>query len=265
MPPIDTYPDFERTERSVDGVSRSVFVAGAGPGVVVMHEAPGLYPAVVDFGRRLVCAGFRVYMPSLIGEPGRAPTAGYSIGTIARACVSREFTVWATGQNSPITTWLRGLARIAHDECGGSGVGAIGMCLTGGFALAMMVDERVRAPVLSQPSLPFAVTARQRRDLGIDDATLACVKERVAAGAKVMGLRFTRDRMVPAERFERLRDELGNGFLAVEIDSSPGNAAGVPRFAHSVLARHYVDTVGHPTHDALETVIAFLRERLRDR
>jgi dienelactone hydrolase len=186
----------------------------------------------------------------------------YTAETIARACVSREFTIWGTRQNSPITDWLRELARLAHRECGGVGVGALGMCLTGGFALAMMVDDVVQAPVLSQPSLPFGVTPARRRDLGIDDATLARVRARADAGVCVLGLRFTHDVLVPDERFQRLRDELGDRFIAIEIDSGPGNPHGISRFAHSVLVLDRVDRPGHPTRIALDRVIAFFRERL---
>jgi dienelactone hydrolase len=260
--PEPVYPDFERREVTLLGETRTVFVKGAGPAVVVMHEAPGLYPGVADFGRRVVAQGFRVYMPSLVGTPGRPMSIPYALSTLARACVMHEFTVLATRRNSPVTDWLRELARVAHEECGGPGVGAVGMCLTGGFALAMMVDERLLAPVLSQPSLPFAMFPGRGRDLGVDDATLARVKERAAHGACVLGLRFTHDRLVPAERFARLAEELGDAFLAVEIDSAPNNAHGIPRTAHSVLVYDLVDEPGHPTREALDRVLGFFRERL---
>ena len=136
------------------------------------------------------------------------------------------------------------------------------MCLTGGFALAMMVDDVVQAPVLSQPSLPFAVTAAQKRDVGVDDATLERVRERAAKGACLMGLRFTGDLMVPPQRFQRLREVLGEQFIAIEIDSSPGNTFGISRTAHSVLAHDYVDEVGHPTRAAFDSVVAFFHDRL---
>lgn len=262
MTEANPYPDFQRRELTLRGETRSVFVKGQGPAVIVMHEAPGLYPGVADFGRRVADAGFTVYMPSLIGTPGRPFGTPYALQTLARACVAREFTIWATKQNSEITDWLRELASLAHAECGGPGVGAVGMCLTGGFALAMMVDGVVVAPVLSQPSLPFAVTAAQKRDLGIDDATLARVKERTARGACVMGLRFTKDPLVPEERFARLRQELGENFVAIEIDSSIGNPHGIPPWAHSVLVYDHVARPDHPTEQALERVLAFYRERL---
>lgn len=257
------YPDFELEERTYHGETRPVFRRGEGPAVIVMHEVPGLYPAVADFGRLVAQAGFTVYMPSLLGAPGRPFGPGYVLSSITRACIAREFTVFATRERSPITDWLRELARDAHGECGGPGVGAVGMCLTGGFALAMMVDDRMLAPVLSQPSLPFGILPRQRRDLGVDDDMLARIRERTAAGACVMGLRFTHDRMVPPERFHRLRQELGDAFLAVEIDSAPGNPHGIPRYAHSVLTRDLVESPEHPTYAARERMMAFLRERLR--
>jgi dienelactone hydrolase len=230
--------------------------------VIVIHEIPGLHPGVIAFGRRLIAAGMTAYFPSLFGEPGREVTTGYAIGAIARACVSREFTTWATRRTSPIVSWLRALARDAHAACGGPGVGAIGMCLTGGFALGMMVDNTVVAPVLSQPSMPFPVSAAHRRDLGISDADLVQVRARCAAGTPVMGLRFSADRGSPGERFARLREELGERFIAIEIDSSPGNPHGLPRNAHSVLTQHLIDQPGHPTRVALDRVIAFFRERL---
>jgi dienelactone hydrolase len=257
------YPDFERREVTLLGQTRTVFVKGEGRAVLVMHEVPGLHPAVADFARRVVDAGFSVYMPSLFGTPGRALGPMYSLSTIARACVASEFTMFATKKSSAAIDWLRALAKRAHEERGGPGVGAIGMCFTGGFALAMMVDDRMLAPVLSQPSLPVPLTAAQKRDVGLDDATLARVKERAAQGACVMGLRFTGDRLVPDERFARLREELGDAFIAVEIDSRPGNPHGFGPTAHSVLATHYDDTPGHPTRAALERVIEFYRERLR--
>jgi dienelactone hydrolase len=260
--PANPYPDYERLELTFLGETRTVFKSGEGPAVIVMHEVPGLYPGIAEFGRKVIAAGFTVYMPSLIGTPGKALSVGYNVDTLARACVAREFTVFATRTNSAITNWLRELSRFAHLECGGVGVGAVGMCLTGGFALAMMVDEWVQAPVLSQPSLPFGVTRAQKRDLGIDDATLARVKQRAADGACVMGLRFTSDRMVPRERFERLREELGDNFIAVEIDSSRGNPHDIPGTSHSVLVQHLVDEPGHPTRQALDQVMAFFSERL---
>ena len=253
---------FAESEFTHDGVSRPVFRGGAGPAVIVIHEVPGLHPETIAFGGRVVDAGFTVYMPSLFGTPGRPFGWGYTVRSISRACVAREFVTMATDRTSPISGWLRKLAADAHVECGGPGVGAVGMCFTGGFALGMMVDEAMLAPVLSQPSLPFPVGSMRKASVGISDADFERVKERAAQGACVLGLRFTADAAVPPERFETLRRELGDAFIAVEIDSSRGNPHGIKKRAHSVLTLDLVDEPGHPTRAALEQVLAFLQERL---
>jgi dienelactone hydrolase len=250
---------FDQSSFEHDAMTHEVYRGGSGPAVVVIHEMPGLHRGVIGFGRRLIDHGFTVYLPSLFGTPGR-PYPHRTVAmlpVILRACVSREFTVLAD-RTSRVNSWLLALARRAHTDCGGSGVGAIGMCFTGSFALAMAIDDAVLAPVLSQPFLP----ARQKGGLGLDGADLVRVKERTAQDLCVMGLRFTRDRMVPAERFQRMRQEFGEAFMAIEIDSSPGNSHGITRDAHSVLTEDLVDEPGHPTREALDRVLEFLSERL---
>lgn len=257
---IDTFDGFAR--RQVGGWD--VWVGGAGPAVIVIHEMPGLHPGVVDFARRLKAAGFTAYLPSLFGVPGQPFGTGAMLRSMLRVCVSREFTVFALGRTSPVVERLRALAAIAHRECGGPGVGAVGMCFTGSFALGMAVDDRMLAPVLSQPGLPPPVGARRRAAPQVSDADLARVGERAAHGGLcVLGLRFTGDPAVPEERFATLRRALGDAFIAVEIDSSPGNPHGIPRNAHSVLTLHLVDQPGHPTRAALDRVVAFCRDRLQ--
>jgi dienelactone hydrolase len=260
--PQDPLEGFHASTFTHDGIGRQVFRAGTGPAVIVIHEVPGLHPEAIAFGRRVVDAGFSVYMPSLFGTPGKPFGWGYTMRTIAGACVAREFVTMASDRTGPIINWLRQLAADAHAECGGPGVGAVGMCFTGGFALGMMVDETMLAPVMSQPSLPFSVGKERRASVGISDADFDRVKKRTAQGACLMGLRFTADPAVPVERFDTLRRELGDAFIAIEIDSSRGNPHGIKRWAHSVLTLDLVDEPGHPTRAALERVLGFLRERL---
>jgi dienelactone hydrolase len=244
------------------GATRTVHCLGSGPGVVAMHEIPGITPEVEHFARRVADEGFRVFLPHMFGTPGKPLSVPYALGQMARACISREFSVLAKGGSSPITDWLRALCRHAHAECGGPGVGAIGMCLTGNFALSLMVDDAVMAPVLSQPSLPFPVTREHRAALHLSPADLAVVKQRAREGAGVLGLRFTHDPLCPRQRFDTLRRELGGDFEAIEIDSGPGNAHGIPRTAHSVVTADLVDEQGHPTRAALDRVLSVFRERL---
>ncbi len=244
--------------------SHDVFVTGSGPAVIVISEIPGITPRVADFGRRVASMGCSAWLPSLFGTPGRPPSNAYALRSLVPACISGEFACLAKGKASPVTTWLRALAKHAHEESGGPGVGVVGMCFTGGFALAMMVDDVVLAPVLSQPSLPFPIGAARKRDLGLSDDDLARVKQRFEqdAGLCVLGLRFTGDKTSPAERFQHLREELGDRFVAVEIDSSPGNASGHPARAHSVLTEELQDREGTPTRDALDGVLELFRSRL---
>ena len=255
-------PGFVASPFTHEGATHTVYRRGAGPGVVIMPEIPGITPPVAAFAERVAAAGFTAFVASLFGTPGRPATAAYATAEIARACVSREFAVLAANASSPITEWLRALCRQVYAELGGKGVGAIGMCLTGNFALALMVEPVVMAPVLSQPSLPFGISPERRAGLHLSPADLAVVKQRVAAGCPVLGLRFTGDPAVPPERFARLREELGEGFEGIEIDSSFGNPYGIKRTAHSVVTSDMVDQEGHPTRQALDRVLSFFRERL---
>ena len=260
----DLLREFESTHFEHDGLRRPLYLRGEGPGIILMHEIPGIYPPVIEFAERLVSAGYRVYMPELLGEAGREFSNAYLLQSMTRACIAREFHVLARNHSSPITTWLRALSRKAFEECGGVGVGCIGMCLTGNFGLALMVDEFMMAPVLSQPSLPFPFGAARKRALHLSDEDLEIVKKRTHdGGCPVLGLRFTGDALSPPERFERLREELGDAFEAIEIDSSKGNAAGIEPMAHSVVTKDLVDEEGHPTRAALDRVMSFFAERLK--
>jgi dienelactone hydrolase len=236
---------FEHGTFSALGTERDVFRRGSGPAVIVVHEVPGITPLVAAFGREVADAGFTAVLPSLFGEPGRKMSTGYVLGSVVRCCISREFATMALGKTSPIVDWLRRLAAAEHERCGGPGVGAVGMCMTGGFALGMMVDDVVKAPVLSQPSLPFPVGSKRKAAPGISDADMEAVKERVAEGTCVLGLRYEGDPMSPGDRFATLRRELGDGFIAVEL---PGKG-------HSVLTEQRDD-------DSVARTLDFFRERL---
>ncbi len=258
--PID---GFECATFTHESASYPVYRRGTGPAVLVIHEVPGITPAVIDFARRVADEGFTAIMPSLFGTVGRGYDPLYMADSMARACIRKEFAAFATRKSSPITDYLRALCRAIHAECGGKGVGVVGMCLTGNFALSLMVDPVVMAPVLSQPSLPAGITPAARRDLHVSDAELAIIKQRIAEeDIKVLGLRFTWDILCPKARFTHLKEELGDGFEAIEIDSSPFNAHHIPVYAHSVLTKDLVDKAGHPTQQALHRTLAFFEERL---
>jgi len=246
------------------GYTHDVYRKGEGPGVVLIPEIPGIHPGVLGLGNHLVDNGFTVAIPSLFGDPGRPISVGYVLPTIARACVAREFAAFATNKQRPVAVFLRALARDLKASTPGKGVGVIGQCFTGGFALAAAVDDSLLAPVLSQPSLPFPLTPRQRRDPGVSDVELNAFKDRAASeGLCAMGLRFSEDKAVPGERFTALKERLGDAFEVIEIDSGPGNEHGFGRMAHSVLTNEVREVDGQPAYEARKRVVAFLNERLR--
>jgi dienelactone hydrolase len=259
---VDSLADFTCSPFTHDGKTRDVYRMGTGPAVIIIAEIPGITPKVAEFARKVAAIGCTVVLPRLFGNPGADASMGYALRSIGPACVSKEFAAFAANKTAPVTIWLRALAAEAHESCGGPGVGALGMCFTGGFALGMMLDDRVIAPVLSQPSLPIGFTKTAKRGLNLSPDDLARVKERTADGVCVLAFRFTGDIAVPADRFARLREELGENFIGVEIDSSKGNEWGYPKNAHSVLTEHFIDTPGSPTALALDRVLEFFRDRL---
>ncbi len=255
---------YEKETFSFDGKERDVFRKGSGPAVIVLAEMPGITPAVLDFADRVVAIGCTAVLPHLFGVPGASMSPTVILKAMPPACVSKEFSAWATGKTSPVVQWCKALARHEHERCGGPGVGAVGMCFTGNFALAMLPDASVVAPVMSQPSLPLGFTKKSKRALYLSDDDLKKVQDRVAAEPDlcVLGLRFSHDPLVPTARFDHLREALGDRFVGVEIDSSKGNPYGHPKMAHSVLTEHLIDEPGQPTRDALEQVLDLFRTRL---
>ena len=229
-------------------LTRDTYRKGTGPVVIVVHEIPGITPAVERFANDVVDAGFTVVMPDLVGSPGQEVSGKYLASSMLKICVAKEFTTLALKQTSPIISWLRALARSLHNEIGGKGVGAVGMCFSGGFALGMMVDDIMIAPVLSQPSLPFVVGKARGADLNLSPDDVAVITQRAADGCQVLGLRFTQDKLV-GSRFDTLRNILGDAFIAVEIPSqSPKD--------HSVLTEQRDEA-------SVQRVLAFFTEKLK--
>ena len=254
-----TLTRYSRFDFTAGPWTRPGFRRGEGPAVIVIHEIPGLHPQVVAFADRLVEAGMTVFLPSLFGTPGRPLSRGYALQSIATViCIRREFAIWTGGRTSPFVDWLRALARQAHADCGGPGVGAVGMCFTGGFALAMATDPSVVAPVLSQPSLPLRRS--QAGEIDTAPADIACVRDRFQReDLTVLGLRYRSDRLVPDARFERYRAELGDRFESIELDDADARQ-GTGFDPHSVLTIHLPES--GPGKDAETRTIAFFRRRL---
>jgi dienelactone hydrolase len=264
--PEDALADFTARRITLEGATRTVHVAGRGPAVIVMAEMPGISPLVARFARWVREAGFTVYMPSLFGGDGAVPSAEQGGAIFQRACVSAEFHAFAGKGASPVTQWLRGLARLAHGEAGGKGVGAIGMCFTGNFALSMMLEPVMLAPVLAQPSLPLDDPA------GVESGPeeLAAVRARLEReDLKVLAYRFAGDKFCQAQRFAAYRAALGERFDGRVLPDSAANMQDLPPFfarfvttPHSVVTVHLIDQAGQPTIAARDGIIDFFKTRL---
>ncbi len=260
--PHDDLSDFTTEDfTGDDGVTRRVFWKGTGPGVLVMTEIPQITPFVAGFARKVVDAGFTVAMPDLFGTAGKSAVPADYAKTTASICISRDFRMFSRHTNGPVIDWLRALGRTLHERAGGPGIGAIGMCMTGGFALAMSVDAHLLAPVLSQPSMPTGPW--NASSLAISDEDLAAVKHRCdTEDLCVLGLRFAGDFLAPQARFDRLQRELGDNFVGIVIPDSAAHPGNRPVPPHSVVTTDLIDEPGEPTYEARERVLALFREKL---
>lgn len=262
----DSLEDFVAREITLNNIKKRVFVSGHGPAVIVMTEMPGISPHVARFSRWVRDAGFTVYMPSLFGRDGALVSAEEGVTVMQRACVSAEFRAFAANESSPVTVWLRALAKFAHEECGGPGVGAIGMCFTGNFALSMMLEPAMLAPVVSQPSLPLNDPA----GMAMAPEELATVRERLEReDLTVMAYRFAGDKFCKVQRFAAFSEALGDRFVARVLPDSAANTDLPPFFAthvttpHSVVTAHLIDEAGQPTIAARDEILAFFKHRLK--
>ena len=215
----DVLAGWQKGSFTAAGFTRDTYRRGSGPGVIVVHEVPGITPKVTQFANEVVEAGFTVVMPSLVGTPGKDFSNGYAMSSLTKVCISKEFSALAMNKTSPIIAFLRALGRNLHQDVGGKGIGALGMCYSGGFALGMMIDDHMVAPVLSQPSMPFALGKKRAANLHLSPDDERAVQERAAAGCEVLGLRYTGDKLV-GDRFATLRDLIGDKFVAIELLSS---------------------------------------------
>src|SRR5215468_2271724 len=255
----DPLEDFERRQITLQGKTKLVLVAGTGPAVIVMTEMPGISPHVARFARWIRDAGFTVWMPNLFGVPGRPLSMGYALASMVKGCISAEFRAFAANASSPVMQWLRGLAAHAHPLCGGKGVGAIGMCFTGNFALSMMLEPAMLAPVLSQPSLPLL----KQGGMHIAPDELKAVKERLEReDLTVLAYRFRSDRICRAARFAAYQQALGDRFQARVLPDSAANPNAPMKNPHSVVTLHLIDEQNQPTRKAVEEIIGFFRTRL---
>jgi len=227
------------------------------PAVLLLHEFPGISRHLVEFAAGLA-SEFLVVVPSIVGRDG-SPSIG---GSLAQLCIRREVHLLARNRASPALSWLRGLADEVVAGAAGSAYGVVGMCMTGGFALALAVDPRVRAAVVAQPALPLSRVLRRlplphsgerAADLGLSPADCDALRSRAQADTDrlcVRGYRFRDDWQSPATRMDSMTNLLGREAIRAVTLAEPRPDA------HSTL------TGPTRNREAVEEVVAFLRERL---
>ena len=244
--------DFAKKNCTYFGKTRAVYQRGTGPHVVILPEVPGLHKQVFALGDRLVNHGFQVHLLSLFGKDGEPFRYRDTPSCLLKACIRKEFAVFAQHRSSPITNWVRAYCSSLHEHTQ-KGIGLIGMCLTGNFALSMLAEPWMLAPILCQPSLPLYPKDAVHVDPNI-------IKN---SSQKVLAMRFSNDILCPRKRFTALQKDLGERIELLELDSSIGNQHKILPIAHSVLTKDFVDKEGHPTKEALKHTIYFLKQHIK--
>ena len=268
------WEDYERGSFAYGGIRHDVFRGDrAGPVVLLLHEMPSFSYRTVQLADRLQDEGYRVVMPLLFGGVRRKPagplvsavTAGVDFASsLVKVCVSWQFVALVQKRTSPITSWLIALARAEAAESGHGRVGVIGMCFSGGFALAAAIDPVVGVAVASQPATPFAwiplnLIPGQTRDVGLSDEDWTrLVERREADEVCVRTFRFSRDWKSPRQRVARIKDALAPDETFDCIPSTKRNA-------HAVLTDATDVPMDPDTADRLDEVIASLIGTLRER
>lgn len=242
----DSLEDFRRSNWTFGGRSFDLYTGAAGgPSVLLLHELPNLTPEVAGLARELQREGFQITMPSLIGDAGEPSNLG--LKSLAAICVRSEFNALFSSETPPVVTWIRGL--LGELAKAGKPVGVVGLCFSGGFALASAIEPSVAAVVSCQPALPLAIGSK----IDISAADRRALRGRLDSGA-LAGLvyRFQDDHISPCQRLGGLQSALGDQLLGRCL---PGND-------HSVITHDLKPGVTEPTFQARQEVIAFLRWRL---
>ena len=269
-PPLEGFAQFSFTAGEL---SHSVYYCGdrLDPPLLLLPELAGFSPGMLQFAGRLRSARFQVYVPWLFGPFGRRTPLRNGI----RLCISREFANLRAGVSAPVTTWLRALAAHMSRHNGGGRVGAIGMCLTGAFAIPLIIDPSVVAAVAAQPSVPFSALftalgvgrGAWMHQLNVSDGDIAEARDRLTSGgARMLAVRNRADGICPREKLERLQREFPVGLEVREygeVDSR--NSLG--ERPHATFTKEYriapEPADEHPSRQSFADLVAFFERHLR--
>ena len=258
----DDLHGFDKKNLQADGMRFDYLVSQTGlEPVILMHELPSITPQVMYFARVITGAGFKVYLPSFLGRPGKVPNLIDQGWAVTQACVRSEFGALVSGdQTRRAVKWVRALAQTASGGRPGS-VGVIGLCLTGGFALAAAVDPAVGAAMACEPSLP--VKHDSHIDLSPENQrALRARLDQDAVGALVY--RFEGDVLSPCPRLRRYGETLGPRLRSRCIPDTAADPEFKSRYDHhSVMTNHLLEGPGSLTQAARDELIAVLQWRLR--
>jgi dienelactone hydrolase len=264
---------FEQFSFASGRLAHPVYYAGdyRTPPLLLLPEIAGFSPGLRMFAERLIDARFRVYVPWLFGPLGKRAPLRNGI----RLCVSREFANLRAGVSSPITTWLRALTAHISKHSGGAQVGAIGMCLTGAFAIPLVIDPRVVAAVAAQPSVPLSPLflafgkggERRLSQLNVSDGEIAEARARLNAGkAHLLAIRCRPDRICPRAKIDRLQREFPVG-LEIREYAEAGERNCLGERPHATFTREYRiapnASADHHSRRAFVDLVAFFDRHLR--
>ena len=244
---------FEKSQFSSDAIDGKpaafdVYTKGEGPVVVIIQELPGIGMETIELANRFVEKGFRIVMPHLFGPLGRLSF----LGNITRIfCMRREFAIFSKNQTSPIVEWLKALCQDCRDKYNVSGVGVIGMCLTGNFAISLMADDAVLAGVASQPSLPLF----SQSSLHMSENEIAKVRERLEQHGPMLAYRFAGDILCTSTKFEALNNAFNDDRERIKLNTISGNK-------HAILTVHFSNREGSPTEEALGEIFEYFSKKL---
>ena len=248
---IDLYESFKFSAPTAQGntIQHTVYHRGSGPPVVLIQELPGIGQETLRLADELVRSGFEVIMPHLFGPLGKTSLTANLIRVF---CLRREFTLFTANKTSPIVDWLKALCKKIRKDRRVTGVGVIGMCLTGNFAISLMADDSVLAVVASQPAMPFG----KLNALHMSATDIDAIKSRIAVTAPIKAFRFDQDPLCDARKFARIDGEFNKeGVNRVDLSVLPGKG-------HSVFTLDFVNQEGEPTRAALDEVVEYFTAQL---
>jgi dienelactone hydrolase len=252
MDPMSSYSKSSFASDIADGstVDHDIYERGDGQPVIIMQELPGIGMETLHLADRLNEAGFRVVIPHIFGPLGKVSMAG-NFGRLF--CMRRQFHLFERNASSPIIDWLRALCIDVRTRTGTTGVGVIGMCLTGNFAITLMAEDSVLAGVASQPAMPIFVAPKS---LHMTDQEAEKARQALTAKGPMLAYRFEGDPLCSATKFNAINDRFNDPEKErIKLVTLPGKG-------HSVLTLDFVDENGHPSHDALEEIIVYFGDKL---